>query len=177
MRSMTVIRSLGTLASMVQGWESGNHFPWQWQRTKSKILCGLIQEWESRNQFQRHKIGYNQVKYRWRKLTNKPKQGLNRIYYCYNQVTYMSNKLTSNPKNKVVIGSIIVQKRRILAGLVPELEARNQFQWQKIGYNQVKYSEGRWRTIPSKVLIGSIIMPKSKIPCGLVQEWESSNQF
>ncbi len=50
----------------------------------------------------------------------------------------MSNKLTSNPKNKVVIGSIIVQNR-ILAGLVPELEAGNQFQWQKICYNQVKY--------------------------------------
>ncbi len=53
----------------------------------------------------------------------------------------MSNKLASNPKNKVVIGSIIVQKKRILAGLVPELEAGNQFQWQKIGYNQVKH---RW---------------------------------
>ncbi len=51
----------------------------------------------------------------------------------------MSNKLTSNPKNKIVIGSIIVQKRRILAGLVPELEARNQLQWQRIGYNQVIY--------------------------------------
>ncbi len=46
----------------------------------------------------------------------------------------MSNKLTSNPKNKVVIESIIVQEKRILAGLVPELEAENQFQWQKIGY-------------------------------------------
>ncbi len=56
----------------------------------------------------------------------------------------MSNKLTSNPKNKVVIGSIIVQKKRILAGLVPELEAWNQFQWQKIGYNQVKY---KWRKL------------------------------
>ncbi len=42
----------------------------------------------------------------------------------------MSNKLTSNPKNKVVIGSIIVQKRRIPASLAPELEARNQFQCQ-----------------------------------------------
>ncbi len=48
---------------------------------KDKILCGLIQEWESRNQFHWQKIGYNQVKYRWRKLTN-PKQGLDRIYHC-----------------------------------------------------------------------------------------------
>ncbi len=49
---------------------------------KSKILCGLDQEWESGNQFQWQKIGYNQVKYRWKKLTNNPMQGLDRIYRC-----------------------------------------------------------------------------------------------
>ncbi len=56
----------------------------------------------------------------------------------------MSNKLKSNPKNKVMIGSISVWKRRILASLVPELEAGNQFQRQKIGFNQVKYM---WRKL------------------------------
>ncbi len=49
---------------------------------QSKILSGLVQEWESRNQFQWQKIGYNQIKYKWRKLTNYPKQGCDGIYHC-----------------------------------------------------------------------------------------------
>ncbi len=48
---------------------------------KGKILCGLIQECESGKQFQWQKIGCNQVKYRSRKLTNNPKQGLDCIYH------------------------------------------------------------------------------------------------
>ncbi len=34
------------------------------------------------NPFLWHKIGHNQVKYRSGKLTNNPKQGLDRIYHC-----------------------------------------------------------------------------------------------
>ncbi len=39
----------------------------------------------------------------------------------------MSNKLISNPQNKVIWSIIVHKKKRILAGLVPELEAGNQF--------------------------------------------------
>ncbi len=42
----------------------------------------ILQEKESGKKFQWQKIGYNQVKYRWRKLTNNPKQGLDRIHHC-----------------------------------------------------------------------------------------------
>ncbi len=49
---------------------------------KARSHVVLVQERESGNQFQWQKIGYNQVKYRWRKLTNNPNQGLDRINHC-----------------------------------------------------------------------------------------------
>ncbi len=43
-------------------------------------------EWESRNQFQWKRIGYNQAKYRSRKLMSNPKQGcLNMMHHCTKQ--------------------------------------------------------------------------------------------
>ncbi len=74
-------------------------------------------------------------------------------------------------QSNVVIRYIIVQNRRILAGLVQEWKSRNQFQWQKIGYNQIKYSSRKLTSNPKQGLDWIYHYANNKILYSLVQEW------